>query len=638
MKSNNIQYKLFLILMVLAGCFNYTANAQFVERAVEVGINHVYRNPSLIGGGVAIFDVNNDDLLDMFIVGGSQSSALYVNNGFGFDKQLVYLGVEDIDFYSFLTNGVIAGDVNNDGYDDLFIATHDDYRNFLMINQHDNTFDIMPAEISGFIEEEWSAGASFGDINKDGWLDIFVANYIRYPRIYVDPVTGNTIFLHEGYRNLIYINNKDNTFTESSLAYGLSIEGTSLACAMTDFDNDNDVDLYVANDFGAFVESNELYENNYPVLGVTDISDSAGAALALFGMGIAIGDYDNDLNLDYYVTNLGKNELLRNNGDKTFTKTTDYANVGDSTVGDGLAVGWGTGFFDYDNDGWQDLYISNGFIPSADELDNPLLNPNALYHNNKDGTFTDVRNAMGIAENGYCRGSAYGDIDNDGDLDLIFIPVNKVAGPPLEGMRAEVEVFYNETINNNHWLKLKLQGVESNRNGYGSHVLLHDSEGNTQLREVDGGSSHGSSNSAIVHFGLGTAYIDSVEIFWINGIYQVLRDLNVNQQYLVIEDSIASAPIDTSILALNNALVDALKIHVFPNPCKNRVTINSKMSISQMSDLSFQLITLDGKILQQSEVVSFPFTIDVQQIPTQQLLLNVYSGKELLLSKEISKL
>ena len=153
-----------------------------------------------------------------------------------------------------------------------------------------------------------------------------------------------------------------------------------MACAMTDFDNDNDVDVYIANDFGHFVEPNELYENQYPDMSFNNISDVSGADIGLFGMGIAIGDYDNDLDLDYYVTNLGKNELLQNNGNKTFSKVTNYAQVGDSAViGEGLAVGWGTGFFDYDNNGWLDLYISNGFIPSANELDNPEQNPNAIY-------------------------------------------------------------------------------------------------------------------------------------------------------------------------------------------------------------------------------------------------------------------
>ncbi|MEZ5008992.1 MAG: CRTAC1 family protein [Chitinophagales bacterium] len=620
-------------------CLVFSAKAQFVERSEEVGVYHVYRNASLIGGGVAIFDVNNDNLLDLFIVGGSQSSALYINNGNGFTKELVYLDIEDIDYYSYTSTGVAVGDINNDGWDDLFIATNENYPNFIMINNQNNTFDVIPSATSGIVEEAWSASASFGDINKDGWLDIIVANYISAARIAIDPVTGNTIFLHEGYSNYLYINNGDNSFTEESMDYGLTIEGTSLACTMTDFDNDNDVDIYIANDFGHFVEPNELYENNYPETGFTDISEASNANIGLFGMGIAIGDYDNDLDLDYYVTNLGKNELLQNNGDKTFSKATNYAQVGDSAViGEGLAVGWGTGFFDYDNNGWLDLYISNGFIPSANELENPTLNPNAIYQNNQDGTFTDVSRAMGIEENGFCRGAAFGDIDNDGDLDLIFVPVNKAAGQPQDGVRPNVEVFYNETENNNNWVKLKLQGVKSNRNGYGSHIILHDSEGNAQMREVDGGSSHASSNSAIVHFGLGSAAIDSIEIFWINGMHQTVRDLEVNHQYTIIEDSLIINLIDTTTITSTVNIFKNIVLNIYPNPSSHKLVVTSINENHTLNDLYFQLLSMNGKIIQQSKIESFPFEIDLNMIESQNLILNIYNHRILIASKEISKL
>ncbi len=604
------------------------SKAQFVESAENVGINHVYRNSQLIGGGVAIFDVNNDDLLDLYIVGGDNNSALYINNGTSFDKNITYLGIDDIDYYAYKESAVAVGDINNDGFDDLFICTHQDYENFILVNKGDNTFDVLPSDVSGISDIAWSIGASFGDINKDGHLDIFTVNYIKEILIETDSV-GNSIFMHEGYANFLYLNNGDNTFEDMSEGYGIHKLGTSLASSFTDFDNDNDVDIYVANDFGAFIVPNELYENRFPEFAVTDESVSSGADIGLFGMGIAVGDYDNDLDLDYYVTNLGKNELLQNNGNKTFTLVTNAAMVGDSAVGNGgLKVGWGTGFMDYDNNGWLDIFVSNGYISAAPELENPNINPNAFFENNKDGTFTFRSRDIGIQDNGFCRGAAYGDLDNDGDLDLVFVPVNKVGTVP-QGIRPNVEVYYNETVNNNNWIKLKLQGTVSNYNGYGSHVLLHSSDGNTQLREVDGGSSHASSNSSIVHFGLSNATVDSIEIFWTNGTYQVEYNLSVNQQHVLIEG-------ETIVSSMSNYDISA-NISIYPNPVLSNAIISLENITIDSRNLYYLLNTLDGKTIMKQDIIDFPFKISLDNISRQELVLNIFNGNINIGSRLISR-
>ncbi len=326
------------IVALIFAVSHFYSMAQYQERAFDVGVDHINANPTLIAGGCAIFDANNDGWQDIFIVGGTNNDGFYINNQSTFDKKVAYLTVEDIDYYNVVTNGVIAGDVNRDGYDDLLVTTMDEFPMLLMLNNKNNTFDIIPPEISGLVDSSWSSSASFGDFNKDGWLDIAVACYIDTARIENGP-GGETIFMHVGYKNKLYLNNGDGTFDDVGESFGLNKRGTTLATTFTDYDNDNDVDIYMVNDFGEYVEPNELFQNQYPVENFENVSESSGADIGLYGMGIAIGDYDNDLDLDYYVTNLGKNELLNNNLDGTFTIKTDFAGVQDSTIDGGMAVG-----------------------------------------------------------------------------------------------------------------------------------------------------------------------------------------------------------------------------------------------------------------------------------------------------------
>jgi hypothetical protein len=505
----------------------------------------------------------------------------------------------------------------------------------LLINRRNNTFDAIPAVQSGITDRSWAMSAAMGDVNGDGWLDIFVTNYVDQISSYVDTVTGQTIFTHLGFKNRLYINQADPdsvSFIDATDAYGLTRLSTSLSAAFTDYNDDSKIDLYVVNDFGQFIIPNELYRNDAELGILEDVGSASGADIGLFGMGIAIGDYDNDLDLDYYVTNIGRNSLLQNNGDGTFNDVSNLAGVQDSSITDrDTKVGWGTGFMDYDNDGDLDLFISNGYIPAAHEIYNPLHNPNALYRNDGQGTFTQVSDEMHVALTAVCRGGAAGDLDGDGDLDLVFVPVNTSGGFGDTTLRRKVAVYENQETSENHWIAFRLTGILSNRNGYGAHIYLYDNTGGVQLREVDGGSSHASSSSPFVHFGLGSLdAVDSAVVHWPSGIVQTLVDPMVDHLHTIVEES-------NTVTAIN--YLQGLPVfEVFPNPMARLLNVSLNGSERLLADLSWELWSLDGRLAGRGNIRSTSFTLDLHAIPSGIYWLQVLTGNAVVGLQQIVKI
>ena len=590
-----------LLLML----FSSDAVAQFVERSEEVGVSHEYHSV-YFGGGVGMLDINNDNLLDLFFTGGTGTDKVYLNNGTGFDRVISYLLPEDFEYYDYESQGVATGDLNNDGYDDIFISTQKGYQNVLLINNQDDTFDAIPAEESGIDNADWSISSVMGDINGDGLLDIFVTNYVKEDSSYVDSLTGLIVFDHIAYRNILYINQGDHVFSDDSEAYGITKKGTTLAAAFTDYDNDMDMDLYVINDFGQYLEPNELYRKLNGTNVLEDVSISSGANIGLFGMGVAVGDYDNDLDLDYYITNIGRNSLLRNNGNGTFNDVANEAAVQDSSITEvGAKVGWGTGFFDFNQDGLLDLFISNGYIPADSSIVNPLRNPNALYQNLGNGVFTEVSSEMRVDLTTVCRGAATGDLDNDGDLDMIFVPVNYFGGFGDTTLRTDVAIYYNENASNGNWISFKTIGTISNRNGYGAHIYIYDHDGKVQMREVDGGSSHASSNSPFVHFGIGSATaVDSAIIFWPSGWRQSVYLPIINQLNEVTE-----SPGNATSVSHDGVWQT---FDVFPNPAASEIKVDLTSLKAGSGALSWELYANNGKLLDRSGIKSNIFEIDIE--------------------------
>lgn len=576
--------KLLLSVATFLSLLLTTGNAfsqGFTDVAQQAGLNHVALLVSEVyptQGGAAWFDYNNDGKLDMYLTGGKGIDKFYKSNGDGtFTDKTAEAGFSLLDT-SIYTMGVITGDVDNDGDRDVFITTDRRFRNYLFVNNGDGTFTDISVAAGISLDTAESASAAFGDYNKDGYLDIFVSNWCV--DFVMDPIP---IPPYPSYPNFFYINNGDNTFTNKATEFGMvNPISASLGVVFSDYDMDGDADILVANDFGQHDnEENELFQNQYPVDTFLNISDPTNFNYGMNGMGMAVGDYDEDGDFDYYITNMKRNVLMRNDGG-SFTNVTDnvgldrdWAQV--SGGGTRPKTSWGTAFLDYDHDTYLDLYEVNGDLNYAPPY--PSLDSNMLYRNNGDGTFSNVTVAMNVGNPWMSRGFAAGDYDDDGDLDFLVPCLDSVTG------NHNVLLCRNDAANGN-WLKVNTTGTISNRDGYGA--IITAVIGNRRLiREVDGGSSFISHNSTTVHFGLGNfSTVDSLIILWPSGIVNVMENVTVNQTIAAIEDITVSVQ-ETDLVAFN----------ISPNPFRDELTLtfqllrDEKLSIS-LTDITGRKVNL----------------------------------------------
>lgn len=561
-----------IILLTCASPLLSAAAVQFVDVTEEAGIHfrHVngaegaYHLPETLGAGGACFDADNDGYLDLYLVNSGYwhdfphnltdlatstsavgnlahkaqtTSALYRNNSDGtFTDITATAGVGNSGNYG---QGAACADYDNDGDVDLYVTNFG--ANVLYRNNGDGTFiDVtIPADVG---DPGWSSSATFLDYNRDGHLDLFVVNYLVYSLAvpYRPCGEGEThTYCHpslfEGAPDTLYHNNGDGTFTDVSQEAGVGgiggmFHGKGLGVVSADFNNDGAPDLYVANDD----TRNDFFYNNGDGT-FSEISLLAGCAysfngVAQAGMGVAAGDYNGDGWLDIFVTNLSyeTNALYRNNGDGTFTDVIYEAHLGKESY---LFVGFGTGFFDVDNDGWLDIFIANGHIIDNIEETHDVLTyrqPNQLFRNQGNGTFQEVSDTAGtyFQRAAVSRGALFGDYDNDGDVDVLVTQSN---GPAT--------LLRNETGTQHNWIRIKTVGVISTRDGIGARVTL-TAGGHTQIQEVNPSASYLCSHDARLHFGLGTnPRVDRLEIRWQSGVVQVFENLPANQEYVIPEFS-----------------------------------------------------------------------------------------------------
>ena len=507
---------------------------------------HRYTFETMVGG-VALFDYNNDGLLDIFFTNGAaipsleKSDATYANrlfrnNGDGtFTDVTEKAGLQGIGY----SMGVAAGDYDNDGFVDLYITGVN--RNQLFHNNGDGTFtDVTEkAGVGGFVPKlgkAWSVAAGWFDYNNDGLLDLFVVNYLNYTIKTAPPCVQQGLpaycspvdFL--GTPNILYRNNGDGTFTDVSEQSHISqYVGKGMGLAFADYDNDGYTDIFVSND----TFENYLLHNNGDGT-FTNVALLAGVAYnafgkAIAGMGANFRDLDNDGKPDIFETAMfGEGfPLYQNLGEGQFQDVTATAGLSALTS---RSTAWGVGVFDFDNDGNKDLFTAN-----ADILDNamelahrPFPLPNRVFRNKGNLSFEDVSANAGASFQVPAphRGAAFGDLNNDGKIDVVVSVLN---GPP--------EIWMNRTNNRNHWITLKLVGVKSNRDGLGTKLKITTPLG-TQYNQATTTGSYNSSSDKRVHFGLGSArVVDSVELTWPSGIKQVLKNVKADQILTVTESA-----------------------------------------------------------------------------------------------------
>ncbi len=524
------------------------APAKFTDITAKLGVNfrnlasHTSRKylVETMGGGVALFDYDNDGRLDLFLVNGAPladptaKSTIPQKAGPQFWNRLYHQKrdgtFEDVTEKAGLQGwgygmGVAVGDYDNDGNADLYVTSYGGNR--LYHNNGDGTFTDV-TEKAGVAGGGWSTGAAWVDLDNDGLLDLIVLRYMEWD--FADVWCGPHKDQLRSYCNptlfppvapLVYHNDGDGHFTEVSKKLGLAKPGKGLGVAIADYDRDGRIDVCVANDsMFQFLFRNKgdgTFEEVGLMAGVS--VDGEGGTYA--GMGVDFADYDNDGLPDVLITDLGNQAyaLYKNNGDKSFTYATYTSGLADITR---PHSGWGFRFMDFDNDGWKDLLIAQGHDMDNVELSTPNLRyrePAALIRN-VGGKFQDLSGTGGsvFGEPWVGRGMALGDIDNDGRLDAV-ITTNDGA----------VHILRNETPTQNRWLILNLVGHQSNRDGIGAEVKLTTSRG-LQLQTVSTAGSYLSSSDKRVHFGLGSeAVVERVEIRWPSGIVQTLKDVRGDQ-------------------------------------------------------------------------------------------------------------
>jgi hypothetical protein len=554
---------------ITAGGFVDSGPVVFQDIAQKAGLSnwrHVMGTPErrfiieTVGSGVALLDYDDDGWLDIYLVNGSTydaengkapppHAALFHNNHDGtFTDVAAKAGVGN-DRWGF---GVAVGDYDNDGWPDLYVTNFGNNR--LYHNNHDGTFTDV-AEKAGVALGNWSTGPTFGDYDGDGLLDLFVPGYVHYdfqrPPI---PGTAMVAFPTCEFRGLkvmcgprglmgepdhLFHNNGDGTFTDASAKAGVGDKNSSygLTAVFADFNNDGKVDLAVANDS----TPNYLYVNKGNGT-FEDASYASGYALNENGketasMGIAVGDYLNNGWLDLYNTVFSDdyNPLYKNEGDANFTDVSYPSGIAEVTI---PFLGWGTGFLDYDNDGWLDLLAVNGHVyPGVDQSDwgTTFAERPLLFHNLKAGKFEIIPpvKGTGLAMTLVGRGAAFGDLFNDGKTDVV---INQLEGSPV--------LLRNVNPDHHHWVGFKLIGAgKSPRDAVGATVYLTVG-GVRQRRDVISGGSFASSNDQRLHFGLGdSSSIDQVEVHWPDKLVQRLKLSAGVDRYYSIEEGKDAAPL-----------------------------------------------------------------------------------------------
>jgi len=525
---------------------------RFRNVAQSAGLNFAVENSptpqkhliETMTGGVATFDFDGDGLADIFLINGASLPSLrkespkYWNRLFRNEGGMRFTDVTEEagvagEGYSM---GAAAGDYNNDGHVDLFVAGVN--RNILYRNLGNGRFEDV-TEKSGIKSDKWAVAAGWFDYNNDGLLDLLVVNYAQWSinnnRFCGDPSRPLRVYCHpmyfEGLTNTLYRNRGDGTFEDVSEKSGLSRhQGRGMGLAFADYDDDGFLDVFITNDNQPNFLFHTRGDGTFEEVGL-----AAGVALLNSGqpvsnMGVDFRDYDNDGLPDIFVTDLNNETfpLFRNLGGGMFEDATTASRI---AVLSAARAGWGNGLFDFNNDGWKDLLTANSH---ADDNVEQLAaahyrQPNSIFANLGDGTFWDVSATVGndFQVPRAHRGCAFADFNNDGKIDVV-----------VSSLQDTAELWQNVSPGKNNWIILKLIGTKSNRDGIGARVRI-----GKQYNHMTSSVGYASSTHFGVHFGLGRmSKVDEVEIRWPSGIVQVLHDVPPNQRLQIREPERSSSP------------------------------------------------------------------------------------------------
>jgi enediyne biosynthesis protein E4 len=529
MTSIALKNSLYLFLIVIS--HGLSGQLRFTDVTDSAGISHQFKVfEGMFGGGICVFDLDQDGYEDLYITSGTLDDQLLLNNGNGTFKNIFEGSGLEVTRH-FATQGVAGADVNRDGHVDLVITTLTELDssitipraiNLLFINNGNNTFRNATEEFGLGDLYAFSTGVSFGDFNIDGFPDIYIGNYfLEYDGPLTEINDATIVNSSKTAKGYLLLNQNGEKFINVFDDYGLNHRGFGFGGLFTDYDNDGDSDLLINHDFGYKAKPNYLLKNLYPTKKFEYVEEAMNMDLRINAMASAVGDYNNDGFFDYFITNIKYNWFMVNGG-----VGEPFENKAKELGMSYFTISWGANFADFDHDGDLDLFVANGDL-------NPNCTPmyNYLFQNNGQ-KFIEFGREAGLHDYGMGRGSVIFDIENDGDMDILVVNQIPIKDYPVE---SRTKLYRNDTPSGN-WLKVALDGVQSESHGIGSKVELIV-DGLHLIREIDGGgSSHLSQNSTIAHFGLDSiSTVDSLIVHWLGGHKQYLVGVPVNQLISITE-------------------------------------------------------------------------------------------------------